>query len=65
MYPCTKLQLILRTSDFGTKFAQKNVNNKIFGKKPIKFKRKIQKCTPLPSFSQFGELQFLRPNLLK
>ena len=41
MYPCTKFQLICRTSDFGTKFAQKNVNNKIFEKINIKFEMKI------------------------
>ena len=29
MYDCTKFQLIWRTSDFGTKFAQ-NMNDKIF-----------------------------------
>ena len=28
MYPCTKFQLIWRTWDFGTKFAQKNMNDK-------------------------------------
>ena len=32
MYPSTKFQLIWRTSDFGTKFAKKNVNEKIFKK---------------------------------
>ena len=41
MYPCTKFQLIWRTSDFGTKFAQKNVNNKNFGKINIKFEMRI------------------------
>ena len=28
MYPCTELRLIWRTSDFGTKFVQKNMNDK-------------------------------------
>ena len=37
MYPCTKFHLIWRTSDLGTKFAQKNVNNKTVGKINIKF----------------------------
>ena len=36
MYLCTKFQLIWRTSDFVTKFAQKNMNEKNFEK--IKFK---------------------------
>ena len=48
MYPCTKFQLIRRTSDFGTKFA------KHFGKINIKFEMKIQQCTSGPNFSQFG-----------
>ena len=65
MYPCTKFQLIWRTSDFGTKFAQKNVNNKNFGKINIKFKIRIWQCTPVPNCNQFEELQFLRPNLPK
>ena len=41
MCPCTKFQLIWRTSDFGTKFAQKNVNNKNFGKTNIKFEMRV------------------------
>ena len=32
MYTCIKFQLIWRTSDFKTKFAQKNVSEKNFGK---------------------------------
>ena len=35
MYPCTKFQLIWRTSDFATKFApppKKNMNGKSFEK---------------------------------
>ena len=32
MYPCTKLRLILRTSNFGTKLSQKNVSDKNFVK---------------------------------
>ena len=65
MYPCTKCRLIWRTSDFGTKFASKNVNNKNFGKVNIKFEMRTQQCTPVPNFSQPGELQFFRPNLPK
>ena len=41
MYPCTKFQLIWRTSDFGTKFAKKNVSDKNFGKINIKFERRV------------------------
>ena len=41
MYPCTKFQLIWRTSDFGTNFAQENMNNKNFGKINIKFEIRI------------------------
>ena len=65
MYPCTKFQLIWRTSDFGTKFAPKNVSDKNFGKINFEFEMGIWKCTPVPNFSQFRELQFLRPNLPK
>ena len=32
MYPCTNFQLIWRTSNFGTKFAPKNINVKNFEK---------------------------------
>ena len=41
MYPCIKFLLIWRTSDFGTKFAQENVNDKNFGKINIKFEMRI------------------------
>ena len=41
MYPCTKCQLIWRPSDFGTKFAQKNVDKKHFGKIKFKFEMRI------------------------
>ena len=37
----TVFQLIWRTSDFGIKFVQKYVNNKIFGKLNIKFEMRI------------------------
>ena len=36
MYGCPKFQLIWRTSDFGTKFVQRNMNDKNFGKINIK-----------------------------
>ena len=36
MYPCTKFQLIWKISDFGTKFAAKNMNDKHFEKINIK-----------------------------
>ena len=41
MHPCTKFQLVWRTSDFGTDFAQKNINDKNFGKIKIKFEIRI------------------------
>ena len=46
---------------------KKNVSDKNFGKITIKFKMRIKQCTPTPApnFSQFGERQFLRPNLPK
>ena len=62
MYRCTKFQLIWRTSDFGNKFAQKNVSDKNFGKINIKYEMRIEQCTSVSKFCQFGELQFLRPN---
>ena len=63
MYPSTKFQLIWRTSDFGTKFAKKNINENFFLKINIKFETRIKQCMPVPNFGQFGELQFLGPNL--
>ena len=36
MYSCTKFQSFSRTSDFGTKFAEKNMNDKNFEKINIK-----------------------------
>ena len=36
MYPCTKCQSIRKTSDFATKFAQKNMNDKNFEKINVK-----------------------------
>ena len=41
MCPCTKFQLIWRTSDFGTNFVQKNLSDKNFGKINIKFEMRI------------------------
>ena len=41
MYPCTKFQLIWRTSDFGTKLVQKNMNDKKFAKINIKFEIRV------------------------
>ena len=41
MYPCSKSQLIWRTSDFRTKFAPKNVNDENFRKINIKFEIRI------------------------
>ena len=41
MCPCTNFYLIWRTSDFGTKFVQKNVSEKNFGKTKIKLEMRI------------------------
>ena len=41
MYPCTNFQLFCRTSDFGNKFAPKNVSDKNVGKTNFKFKMRI------------------------
>ena len=50
MYPGTKFQLTWRTSDFGTKFAQKNVSDKNFGKINIKFEMIILSMYPCNKF---------------
>ena len=47
MYHCTKFELIWRTSDFGTKFTYKNLNDKNVGKINIKFKIMIYQCIPV------------------
>ena len=59
---CIKSQFIWRTSDFGTKFVQKDVSDKNFGNINIKFE--IEDIA-MYCFSQIGELQFLRPNFPK
>ena len=41
MYPCKKFQPIWRTSDFGIKLAQKNMNENNFEKINIKIKIRI------------------------
>ena len=38
MYPGTKFQLVRRTSDFRTKFAQKSMNDKNFEKQTLNMK---------------------------
>ena len=48
MYSCTKFQLIWKTSDFWTKFAQKNVSDRNFEKINIKIQNDdiaIYPCT--------------------
>ena len=42
MYPSTKFQSLWRTSDFETKFAQKNMTDKNFGQINIKIVISIQ-----------------------
>ena len=59
MYPGTKFQLTWRTSDFGTKFAPKNMREKKALKINIEFEKRIKQFMSVPDFSQFGELQFL------
>ena len=59
MYRCTKFQLIWRTSDFGTKFAPKNMNEWNFEKINVKIVITIYQCTTLQIFNSFGELQIL------
>ena len=54
MYPCSKFQLIWRTSDFGTKFAQKSINEKNYEKVNIKHlirnkDKAMYVCTNFPS----------------
>ena len=65
MYPCIKFQLTWRTSDFGNKFAPKNMSEKKNKKNNIEFETKIKQFMSVPDFSQFRELQFLRLNLPK
>ena len=63
MNPCTKFQSIWRTSDFETKFAQKNMTDKSFEKINVKMVISIQQCTSLQNLSHFVELQIMGPNL--
>ena len=71
---CTKFHFIRRTSNFETELTppppkKKKIyiymNNKNFEKINIKFEIRIKQCTPVTYFSQFGDLQFLGPNLPK
>ena len=55
----------LKKSRLWDQISPKSMSGKNFGKINIKFKMRKQQCTPVSDFSQFGELQFLRPNLLK
>ena len=43
----------------------KNISDKVIGKMNIKIVITILQCAPVPNSSQFGELQFLGPNLPK
>ena len=65
MYSCTKFQVIWRTSDFGTKFAQQNMNKKFFEKINVKIALSIYLCIPIRNLSQFVELHNLESNLPK
>ena len=59
MYPAIKFQLTSRTSDFGTKFAPKNMSEEKIKKINIEFETRIKQFMSVTDFSQFGELQFL------
>ena len=65
MYPSTKFQSFCRTSNYGTKYAQKNMTDKKFEKINIKIVISISECIPAPNFSLFGELQVSKSNLPK
>ena len=65
MDPGIKFQLTWRTSDFGTKFAPKNMRENFLKKFNIEFEPKIKQCMSVPDFSQFGEIQFLGLNFPK
>ena len=57
MYPCTKFQLIWRTSDFGMKFAQKTRVTKDFAKINIKIViRTYQISVNLENFSFWDQI---------
>ena len=62
MYPCTKCQSIRKTSDFATKFAQKNMNDKNFEKINVKVIINIA-MYPCTKFKLFQRTQILGPNL--
>ena len=51
MYSCTKIQSIWRTSDFETKFAQKNMADKDFQKITIKIIISVEQCIPVSNFN--------------
>ena len=65
MHPSTKFLSIWKTSNFETKFVQKNMTDKNFEKIDIKIVMSMQQCTTVRNFSQFVELQIMRPNLPK
>ena len=65
MYTNARFQSVRTTSDFGTRFVQKYMNDKTFEKANIKMVISILQCTPVQNFSQFEELQFFGPNMPK
>ena len=69
MHACTKLQLIWKSSVFGSKFSplppKKSINYKDFEKTNVKTVISIEQCTPVPYFSQFEELEFLGPKFVQ
>ena len=65
MYTYPKFQPIWKTSNFGIKFAQKNVTNKKFEKINIKIVIGIQQYNSVQNLSDFVELQILGPIFFK
>ena len=55
MYPCTKFESIWKTSNFGTKFVQKNMTDKYFEKINAKIIISIQQCTHVQNLRHIVE----------
>ena len=56
MYHGIEFQITWRTSDFGTKFAPKNMSEKKIKKINIEFETRMKQFMSVPDFSQFEEL---------
>ena len=62
MYANARFRSTGATSDFGTILARNYMNEKTFEKINNKIVVSIQQWTALRNFSQFVQLQFMRPN---